>query len=275
MAAPAYAKINLGLLVGPRRPDGKHEIATVLERVDLSDEIELERVQEPGISVEGFAGDTLVRRALELFGVRTSSRPSWRVEIEKRVPLASGLGGGSADAATALRLANELSDDRLSPEELHELAAEIGSDVPFFLTSGAKLATGDGTELDPVDLPCGYWVVLALAHDARKESTAAVYASFDAAAGAAAFPEAKAALLDALGRARAPRELANLPRNQLVAPDPRIGEPLAELGAFRVDTSGAGPTVYGLFEREDDARGAERSLRPNAKTWLARPVPGP
>ena len=171
MRARAYAKFNLGLLVGPQRGDGKHEIATVLERVDLHDVIELEHVDDEGIVVEGFAEDTLVRRALELFDAASSSRSCWRVHIEKRIPVASGLGGGSSDAAAALRLANELSGEPLSGAALHELASAIGSDVPFFLTSGAKIATGDGTQLEPVELPRGYWLVLALGHDARKSST--------------------------------------------------------------------------------------------------------
>ena len=272
--APAYAKINLGLVVGPRRFDGKHEIATVLERVDLHDVIQLERVEQEETVVDGFIEDTLVRRALELFAEATGSPPGWHAHIKKRIPVASGLGGGSSDAATALRLANELSGEPLSVDALHELATAIGSDVPFFLTPGAKLASGDGTALDPVQLPREHWVVLALPNDARKESTRAVYQSHDTSS-ATEFEDRRDVLEQALGTVDDSRGLARLPLNELVPVPDALAHALEAAGAFRVDTSGAGPTVYGLFERGDDARQAERALRRDASTWLVRPFPGP
>ena len=105
--APAAAKINLALVVGPPRDDGKHEVLTVLQRIDLVDRIQLEEASE--LLVEGFAGDTLVGDALEELARVAEVEPRWRVRIEKRIPVAAGLGGGSSDAATALRLANETS----------------------------------------------------------------------------------------------------------------------------------------------------------------------
>lgn len=271
MRARAYAKINLGLAVGPLRPDGRHEIVTVLERIDLHDVIELERGRL-GILVEGFTGDTLVRRALELFDDAAGSEGGWRVRLEKRIPVASGLGGGSSDAGSVLRLANELSGEPLAPAELHALAARIGSDVPFFLAPGAKLATGAGADLEPISLPRGYFVVLALPHRARKVSTGAVYASVDTSGAVSSLPETRASFRTALEAIAEPRDLAHLPRNQLVPPDPTLVDALTTLGAFRVDTSGAGPTVYGLFDYAEDARRAEKALRHAAQTWLAEPV---
>ena len=273
MRAPAYAKINLGLVVGPSRGDGKHEVVTVLQRVDLHDVVEVEGA-ESGIAVEGFPEDTLVRRALELFCESRASRPAWRARIEKRIPVAAGLGGGSSDAATALRLANELADRALPSDELHEVGAAVGSDVPFFLSPGAKLASGDGTTLTPVGLPTDYWVVLALAPSAQKDSTAAVYAAVDADAVTRGFADRARALVEAVRSVREPRDLVRLPANELVrTAGSALGEELSELGAFRVDASGAGPTVYGLFDDEDAARHAERVLGTNARTWLARPLP--
>jgi 4-diphosphocytidyl-2-C-methyl-D-erythritol kinase len=102
--APAAAKVNLALVVGPTRDDGKHEVLTVLQRIDLVDRIEIDEAAE--LRVEGFAGDTLVRAALEELARCAGAEPRWRVRIEKTIPLAAGLGGGSSDAATALRLAN-------------------------------------------------------------------------------------------------------------------------------------------------------------------------
>ena len=121
--APAPAKINLSLVVGPVREDGKHELVTVFQRVALSDRIAVER--SPALSVSGFAGDTLVRRALEL--MTEDDGVSFAARIQKRVPVAAGLGGGSSDAATALRLANALRPDPYPAERLrkgHKVFAE-------------------------------------------------------------------------------------------------------------------------------------------------------
>jgi 4-diphosphocytidyl-2-C-methyl-D-erythritol kinase len=275
MRARAFAKINLGLVVGPKRSDGKHEIATILQRVDLYDDLDVERVDTPGTVVEGFVQDTIVRRALELLDERTGASSGWRVRIDKRIPVAAGLGGGSSDAAAALRSANELARAPLADTELAEIAARVGSDVPFFLTPGAKLATGDGTELERIVLPYDYWVVLVLPRDQRKKSTASVYLSVEPALGST-FDGRRSALFGALRGLESPLQLAELPRNDLAtaASAPTVAE-LTALGAFRADVSGAGPTVYGLFEAEEDARQAERTLRRVGGTWLASPVDGP
>src|SRR5262245_52890389 len=113
----APAKINLALVVGPLRADGKHEVTTVYQRVALADRIELERADD--LRVDGFADDTLVRGALEALAVETGTTTSWHVRLEKRIPVAAGLGGGSSDAATTLRLANAALPDPLPPDRLH------------------------------------------------------------------------------------------------------------------------------------------------------------
>ena len=156
----APAKLNLALVVGPKRADGKHEVATVLQRIALADTVRLEPAEE--LEVRGFPDDTLVRRALELAAARAGGEPNWRATIEKQIPVASGLGGGSTDAAAALRLANDALGGALSADELHGIAAELGADVPYFLTAGPQLGEGDGTELTPLDLPQDYWVVLVV-----------------------------------------------------------------------------------------------------------------
>jgi 4-diphosphocytidyl-2-C-methyl-D-erythritol kinase len=264
MFGPAPAKLNLALVVGPQRPDGKHELVTVFQRVDLGDRITVEPASETTIA--GFPEDTIVRAALELL----EAPHGWRVTIEKNIPIAAGLGGGSSDAATALRLANGQLEQPLTPERLHELAAQVGADVPFFLDDGPQLGTGDGTTLEPLDLPQDFAVLLLLPRNAHKPSTAEVYAAFDARGGEAGFGERAAALRTALASVRRPRDLAALPPNDL-ASSPLTSE-LRAHGAFRADVSGAGPTLYGLFNRTADAKRAARSLGHLGRLWITVPA---
>jgi len=266
--APAPAKVNLALVVGPLRDDGKHEVLTVLQRIDLVDRIELEQASE--LRVEGFAEDTLVRVALHELARRAGFDPRWRVRIEKKIPVASGLGGGSSDAATALRLANETLPEPLPAEDLHSLAAQLGADVPFFLADGPQLGSGDGSELEPLDLPQDFWVVVLLPNEAAKTSTADVYAAFDTRHGVEGFAERRQALLDGLAQVERPRDLAALPANDLVSSP--LAEELRAAGAFRADVSGAGPALYGLFHHRRDAEASKRALRRLGRTWLAAPA---
>jgi len=264
--APAAAKINLSLVVGPRRVDGKHEVVTVYQRVALSDRIAVERSQE--LSVTGFDGDTLVRRALERMAGDNGG--TFAARVQKRIPVAAGLGGGSSDAATALRLANALRAEPYPDDQLREFARELGADVPYFLKDGPQLGTGDGSNLENLELPQDYWVLLILPHKQAKGSTERVYADFDARHGERGYDERRATLLDGLARARRPRDLAALPTNDL-ASSPLAPE-LVALGAFRADVTGAGPTVYALFLHGRDARAAQKKISPKGRTWLTAPA---
>jgi 4-diphosphocytidyl-2-C-methyl-D-erythritol kinase len=266
--AKAYAKINLALVVGPRRDDGKHEVVTVLQRIDLHDEISLEASE--ALAVEGFAEDAIVRAALAALALAARVEPKWHVHIDKRIPVAAGLGGGSTDAAAALRLANATLAAPLSPHELHGVAARVGADVPFFLREGTQLATGDGTELKRIALPLDCGIVIVLPDGAAKESTRAVYDEFDARGGASGFPERATALTHALAAAERPRDLARLPPNDLASS--QVASRLVLAGAFRADVSGAGPAVYGLFESEADASRAADAVAHVGRTFVTRPA---
>jgi 4-diphosphocytidyl-2-C-methyl-D-erythritol kinase len=266
--AAAPAKLNLTLVVGASRADGKHEVATVLQRVDLGDRVGIEPA--PGLRVDGFGGDTLVGGALQALAERAGVSPGWRARIWKRIPVASGLGGGSSDAATALALANGLLDEPLPAGELHRLAAALGADVPFFLAAGPQLGRGDGSQLEPVELPQDYWVVLVLPHARRKRATADVYAAFDRRGGEEGFARRRAAVVEALGRVRRARDLAALPPNDLASSP--LSDELRRLGAFRADVTGAGPAVYGLFSRRAPALAAREALEAAGRTWLTVPA---
>lgn len=263
MIAPAPAKVNLALVVGPVRGD-RHELHTIYQRVDLCDRISVEPAATTTVS--GFRGDTLVRAALEALG----GPVGWRVHIDKQIPLAAGLGGGSSDAATALRLANEQLADPRPLEELHALGARLGADVPFFLHDGPQLGTGDGTTLEPLDLPQTFAVLLLLPHDATKSSTGEVYAAFDRRGGEQGYDERVERLRAALASVREPRDLAGLPPNDL-ASSLQSAE-LLRAGAFRADVSGAGPTHYGLFESREEALHAREKLHRLGRIWVTYPA---
>ncbi len=223
----------------------------------------------PSLRIEGFHGDTIVRAALTALAVRVGVEPGWSATIWKSVPVAAGLGGGSSDAATALRLANRTLASPLPPAELEALAAQIGADVPFFLRQGPQLGTGDGSALTAVSLPQDYWVVLVLPDGVEKESTASVYRRFDERAGGVGFERRRAQLLESLEHVRRARHLADLPPNDL-ATSPLAAD-LLEHGAFRADVSGAGPAVYGLFFHRRHADAAARAFRTVGRTWVTPP----
>lgn len=266
--AAAPAKINLTLVVGPRRPDGKHEVTTVLQRIDLGDRVSI--TTAPTLHVSGFAEDAIVTRGLTMLADAAGVEPGWAVRLDKNIPVAAGLGGGSSDAATALRLANKTLERPLVRVELLELAASLGSDVPFFLEDGPQLAEGSGTTLSPLELPQDFWVVLLIPSGSEKTSTRAVYDNFDLGGGADGFGDRRAAALEAIRRIRRPRDLAALPANDL-ATSP-LAEDLRAFGAFRADVTGAGPAVYGLFQRRAAAESACVALRRLGRTWLTVPA---
>jgi 4-diphosphocytidyl-2-C-methyl-D-erythritol kinase len=269
---PVPAKINLALLVGGRRADGLHEIVTILQRIDLCDRLAVEEAAE--LRVEGFAQDTLVRNALAKLQEVAGVEHAWRARLDKRIPVAAGLGGGSADAAAALLLANGTLARPLGPEELTGLASELGADVPFFLSPGPKLAEGAGERLSALELPQDYWVVIALPRDERKDATRTIYERFDEQGGAPGVDGRKAELMGALAAVRRPRDFGQFPVNDLAqaAGTSWLADELRAAGAFRADVSGAGPAVYGLFHHRAEAARAARLCRRHGPTWVVAPV---
>lgn len=263
--ALAPAKLNLALVVGPLRDDGKHELTTVYQRIALADRIELKPAA--ALKITGFKADTIVRSVLEALAAHVGVEPLWRVSIKKSVPVAAGLGGGSSDAATALRLANATLDKPLTPNELIALASPLGADIPFFCLDGPQLGQGDGSELRSILIPQEYSVLLVLPTGAVKSSTADVYRAFDERNGEQGFTERRIELLDALNSVRSPRDLALLPPNDLG--DSPLSARLIELGAFRADVSGAGPAVFALFERPKTAERAAEAVAGSGEVWLS------
>ena len=146
LRALAPGKVNLTLCLGPTRADGRHELVTLVESLSLADELVLDTVEEAGVADEvvcpGVEGENLVARAIAALRERGWDGPPVRIEVHKRIPVAAGLGGGSADAAAALRMAVELAPGR--PEEVMTIAAALGADVPSQVVPGLVLGTARG-----------------------------------------------------------------------------------------------------------------------------------
>ena len=267
----APGKVNLCLLVGAPRADGLHPLVSVVQPTDLADEVSLEPADRDEVICPGVNGENLAMRALEAFRFATDWEiTGLRLTIDKRVPIAAGMAGGSSDAAAALHLANDLLETPLPLEELDSIAASLGADVPFFLREGPQLATGAGTTLAAVALPRAYTVLLGLPDGARKSATADVYAAFDERRGEAGYEERRAHALATLDDLTAETDLAALPPNDL-AWSP-LADELRRLGAFRADVTGAGPVVYGLFVERTGAERARDVLGTDlAGSWIAEP----
>jgi 4-diphosphocytidyl-2-C-methyl-D-erythritol kinase len=270
--ARAPAKINLCLLVGPvRAEDGRHELVSVMDTISLADELVLGPAEGDADEVvcPGVEGPNLVAAAIGAFRAGTGwDGPPVRVEVTKRIPIAGGMAGGSADAAAALRLLAHhagAGDDAA----LEGLAAGLGADVPAQVRGGRVLATGAGERLEPAATGARYGV-LVLPVDAAL-STAAVYAQADAA------PLRTREELDAQrARLRERDVLADRLRNDLAEPAralcPAIDTALAEAAAAGADdvlVSGSGPTVLGIFIGDD---GPERAGAAAAELAARRPA---
>jgi 4-diphosphocytidyl-2-C-methyl-D-erythritol kinase len=258
----AYAKLNLVLHVGRPGGDGLHPVCSVMASIDLADEVTAEPSESGEDSVEchGVAGDNLAARALTEFRSRVGADvPPLAVVIEKRIPVAAGLGGGSADAAAVLRMANELAGNPLAREELVRLAAELGSDVPSQLDPCHALVQGTGELIEAITLPP---LAALLIPDARGLSTADVYAELDRLEGGRA--ELDPGPLRRLTGSE-PRELVAALENDLqpaalsLRPDlePRL-DALRAAGALGAAVSGSGPTCFGLFA---DRAAADRAAQ--------------
>jgi 4-diphosphocytidyl-2-C-methyl-D-erythritol kinase len=260
----AYAKVNLVLHVGRRRADGLHPICSIFASIDLADEVSGEPGPDGGDTLEcpGVVGPNLALAAVAAARGRLGAAlpPLW-LRIDKRIPVAAGLGGGSADAAAVLRIANRIAGERLAPDELRELAATLGSDVPSQLEPGHALVQGTGAVVEPMALP-RLAVVLLPALEGL--STGAVYAELDRTGGGRERldPEPLRRLSTA-----SPAELAAALENDLqraaLALRPELEGTLAQIraaGALGAALSGSGPTCFGIFEDRPAAERAARAL---------------
>ncbi|MQA73601.1 MAG: 4-(cytidine 5'-diphospho)-2-C-methyl-D-erythritol kinase [Solirubrobacterales bacterium] len=265
MIARAPAKLNLCLYLGGRREDGLHELRSLFCPLLLSDRIEIGAAagEADEVACPGVEGPNLVGVALEAMRARGWRHPPVRVEIEKRIPVAAGLGGASADAAAALRFAgDELAD-------LPELALGLGADVPSQLDPAFALVSGAGERIEPLGAPGEFAVVMIV--DREGLDTGAVYAEADALGlgrERGELDELGVRLREA-GAGAAPLAYADLLVNDLeqaaISLRPAIAEALAaldEVGAARALVTGSGPTAFGIFADLAAAEAAAAALAP-------------
>ena len=259
----APGKLNLCLYLGPTRDDGLHELVSVFEPLEVSDELRVSEAEEDEVVLDGIEAPDLTARALAALREKDWDSPPLRIEVEKRLPVAAGLGGGSADAAAVLRMAmGEI-------EGLRGIAAGIGADVPAQLQPRACLVAGAGEVIEPVPPPADHGVVLI--PQEKGLSTAEVYAEADRIGvlrSAAELEAIRRGLRDALAEGGSPlsypEHLINDLEPAAISLRPEAGgalEALREAGAAHAMVTGSGPTAFGLFPSRGDAAAAAESLR--------------
>jgi 4-diphosphocytidyl-2-C-methyl-D-erythritol kinase len=262
MLLHAPAKLNLCLYLGAAREDGLHELCSLFEPLALADLIKVTAAERDEVLCPGVEGENLAARALAGLRQRGWDREPLRVEIEKRVPVAAGLGGGSGDAAAVLRLAaGEVAD-------LPQLAAELGADVPSQLRPELALVRGSGERIEPLSEPAEHAAILLPGGGGL--STAAVFAEADRLGlerSAEELSRLAAQLREVAGSGASPLTYPDLLVNDLepaaLSLRPEIGEALEALraaGAPKAILSGSGPTAVGLFPDLAAAAAAAESL---------------
>lgn len=269
---PAPAKVNLFLEVLGKRPDGYHEIATLMLALDLADELEFAPDETGGLSLTcddpalTVGPDNLVLRAASRLRTETGCTAGARIRLAKRIPWAAGLGGGSSDAAAALRGLTELWQLGLGPADLARIGSAIGSDVPFFLNGPAAWCTGRGEVVEPV--PVGRPLDLVLVKPPAGLATADVYRRLTVPATPVDGEAARAALMsgdvEALGRA-----LFNRLQEPAFELNPAVADAhrrVAAAGAAGGLMSGSGSCLFALCRNPSEARRVHDDL---ARGWAA------
>jgi 4-diphosphocytidyl-2-C-methyl-D-erythritol kinase len=263
---PAFAKVNVCLHVMGKRPDGYHELRTIFQTISLADSLELTQVSDPGVTLETndaelpTGPENLVCRAIDVIAGETGFRGGIRANLEKRIPVARGLGGGSSDAAAAIIGMLRLTKAKVRLERLIEIAAGLGADVPFFLFGGRALAVNRGDEIYPLN-------------DAPKRTVVVVSPKGIGVSTKQAYQWVSAELTN---RAKAPNiwgfcalcwgrqeGLSNDFEGPVFSRHPRLGEIRADLlkrGAADAALAGSGSAVFGVFRNPARARRAARAF---------------
>jgi len=274
----SYAKLNIGLMLLRKREDGYHDIATVFQQIGLYDEITYEKTAsglhitstDPRVPLDQ---QNLAYQSFDLFRKQHGLQGGLKIHIQKNIPMGGGLGGGSSNAAATLVAIDRLWGTNFPDSELHGMAAQIGSDVPFFLVGGTALGEGRGEILTPLVWLDDWWVVLVC--PGFQVSTSWAYGQ----ARIALTKEEKFTKFKSIFNRHLPHALLPELRNELEGvvfqrhPVLReLKERFYERDAFYASMSGSGATVYGLFKSRQPAEEAKAyfSKREEVITFLCR-----
>ena len=266
----APAKVNLVLRIGQIQPNGLHEVCSLFASLELADDVEVEPAAADSVECAGVEGPNLASAAIEALRAHAPSLPPMRVRITKRIPVAAGLAGGSADAAAVLRAANSFHELPFDDDQLRAIAAPLGSDVPSQVVPAHAIVTGTGDRVDRVDLPA-MAVVLAPAEIGL--ATGDVFKK-------ARHMQLPRLALDAEDlyelAAQGPERIAAALENDLqpatlsLRPElERVIEALREAGALGAQVSGSGPAVFGLFADRPAAEAAAAAIPGGLVTMVA------
>ena len=279
MEIKAYAKINLSLEVVGRRADGYHELVSVMQSVSLADTLVFEKKCHNGVSLDTGCDlpadeNNLIVRAARAYFAAVGSEFGVDIKLTKQIPMQAGLGGGSADAAATLCALNALNENALCDEELCRIGAKIGADVPFCIMGGTQICRGIGEKMTPIENALDCHVVIVKGE--QSVSTPRAFAALDERYGDFAGFEKKAeksiTLLEKCLKNGEINTVGGLIFNRfeqtvaLDVPDVlKIKQELLSLGAFAAQMSGSGPSVFGLFQNEQDATDAAAQMRLQGK----------
>ena len=283
---PAYAKLNLTLDVVGRRPNGYHDIDSVMQTISLHDLVLVERTDCRVFEVVGAAieGENLVLKAARELEGHTGRALPFTIRLFKRIPMGAGLGGGSADAAAFLQAANLLYALKLTPNQLIEIATAVGQDVPFLLSGGTARATGLGSTVSPLPPVPTNWRFLVVSPPIEI-STRAVYQAVDGSGPSARRTSALIAALETShvspprageGRVGASPVLGNDLESASRRLFPALDDAINRLrdAVPGLTMSGTGAALFALFERRQDGERALEAVRAlGYPAWLCRPVP--
>lgn len=274
------AKINLFLEVLNKRPDGFHNINSAFQAVSLFDELDIKVTDQPGIEIEiinnrelTVGEDNLITKAYRLMVSKFQFKKGLKVNLTKNIPISAGLGGGSGNAAALIWACNILFNLDLTSLEMSKISEEIGSDIPFFFFGGQALVTGRGEVVEPLELPLDYQIVLV--NPRLAVST----------------PESFAALKRGLTKTKNPFKLSRCRTvDELVCSIDRVGndfeeilrsdvkdifdikDGLDEIGAKIARMSGSGPTMFGIFDRNQIVNVSDFSAGRNWLVYTVKPI---
>lgn len=265
----APAKINLSLDVLHKRDDGFHEVEMVMTMVDLADRLEMEELPRDTIMITSQAGyipldeKNLAFQAAKLIKERYDVKKGVYIHLDKKIPVAAGLAGGSSDAAAALRGLNRLWGLNIGEEELRKLGEELGSDVPFCVSGGTAIATGRGEKLEFLPSPPQCWVVLA--KPPINVSTGEIYGKLQADQ-IQYHPDTKSIIeaIKAKDFSGLCQSMGNVLEDVTLSLYPQVEQfkrAMVRMGADGVLMSGSGPTVFGLVQRESKVARIYNGLR--------------